>query len=111
MSSEATKHDDAHGHDDHHGDDHGHGPKEVAWNMWLPVAILGALAVVGGFLNLPHSLGGSDLFSKWLEPLLYRAPEPAGHASNLEYGLMIFSGVMKLVASEKPPTPRTTRVR
>lgn len=97
VASEAHGHDDHHGdhgHDDHGNGDHGHGPKEVAWNMWLPVAILGVLAVVGGFLNLPHSLGGNDLFSKWLEPLLYRAPEPAGHASNLEYGLMIFSGVI-----------------
>jgi NADH-quinone oxidoreductase subunit L len=95
----------AHGHDDHHGDDHGHhgdhghgdhghGPKEVAWTMWLPVAILGALAVVGGFLNLPASLGGSEHFSKWLEPLLYREPAAAAHATNVEYGLMVFSGLV-----------------
>ncbi|HET8902005.1 MAG TPA: NADH-quinone oxidoreductase subunit L [Holophagaceae bacterium] len=91
----------AHGHDDHHDDhghdahdDHGRGPKEVAWTMWLPVAILGALAVVGGFLNLPPSLGGSEHFSKWLEPLLYREPAAAVHATNVEYGLMIFSGLV-----------------
>jgi NADH-quinone oxidoreductase subunit L len=101
VASEAHGHDDHHGddhghdgHHGHHGGDHGHGPKEVAWNMWLPVAILGVLAVVGGFLNLPPSLGGSERFSKWLEPLLYREPAAAVHAGNLEYGLMIFSGLV-----------------
>jgi len=98
VASEAHGHDDPHGDDHGHGhDDHGHGshgPKEVSWNMWFPVALLGVLAVVGGFLNLPPSLGGSEHFSKWLEPLLFRAPEPAGHASGVEYGLMIFSGLI-----------------
>ncbi len=89
---------DPHGHDDHH-EDHGHedhhnGPKEVAWTMWLPVAILGVLAVVGGFLNLPPSLGGSERFSKWLEPLLFSEPAVAAHATNVEYGLMVFSGLV-----------------
>ena len=98
VASEAHGHNDAHA-DHGHGDhgDHGHGPKEVAWNMWLPVAILGFLAVVGGFLNLPQSLGGSEHFSKWLEPLLYREPA-AGHAGSIEYGLMAFSSLWALAA-------------
>ncbi len=60
-----------------------HGPKEVPWNMWLPVAILALLALVGGFLNIPHSLHwiGSSHFSDWIAPLLYQtraAEEPRG---------------------------------
>ena len=103
-----------HGHDDDHGhDDHGHGadahsghdahhgaqePHEVPWNMWLPVFILACLAVVGGFLNYPGSLHRilpivpEDLFSKWIEPLLYQvAPVHHGAAHvppAIEYGLM-----------------------
>ena len=90
---------------DHHADDPenhdfvpGHHPHEVPWNMWLPVFILAVLAVVGGFLNLPESLHFSwvpipgELFSKWIEPLLYQvAPVHHGAAHvppGIEYGLM-----------------------
>jgi len=95
----------AHGHDDHGHDDHGHapvhaghdhGPKEVVWNMWLPVFVLALLALVGGFLNIPHSLhwiGGAH-FSEWIGPLLYQAaPTHASHeaAPAIEYGLMAWA--------------------
>ncbi len=120
VPSEAHGHDeqghDAHGHDDHahahapaghghdahaHGhDDHGHGPAEVSWRMWLPVAILAGLAVVGGFLNYPESLHRvlpivpAELFSKWIEPLLYQVA-PAHHGEHvppmIEYGLMAWA--------------------
>lgn len=95
----------AEGHHDAHHDDHGHapshsghdhGPKEVVWNMWVPVFILALLALVGGFLNIPHSLhwlGGAH-FSEWLGPLLYQ--KEAVHASHeaapaIEYGLMAWA--------------------
>jgi NADH-quinone oxidoreductase subunit L len=50
-----------------------HIPLEVSWNMWLPVAILALLALLAGFINIPHSLHwlGSDHFSSWIDPLLY----------------------------------------
>jgi NADH-quinone oxidoreductase subunit L len=95
----ATAHSD-HGHDDHGHDDHGHGdhgPKEVPWNMWVPVFIFAVLAVVLGFLNYPHSLHKvlpivpEDIFSHWLKPLLYQVQAPHGgdHAiPAIEYGLM-----------------------
>jgi NADH-quinone oxidoreductase subunit L len=54
------------------------------------------LAVVGGFLNVPHSLHwlGPARFSNWLQPLLYQvAPVHAGHgaAPAIEYGLMAWA--------------------
>jgi NADH-quinone oxidoreductase subunit L len=74
--------DDPHAHDTHAHSSHGahHGPSEVPWNMWLPVAILGALAVVAGFLNIPHSLHwiGSSHFSEWLSPLLFQTGAAEG---------------------------------
>ncbi|MBI4912488.1 MAG: NADH-quinone oxidoreductase subunit L [Acidobacteria bacterium] len=112
----ADDHGDAHGHGDHghaaghghdaghgHGSGHGdhHGPQEVPWNMWVPVFILACLAVVGGFLNYPGSLHRilplvpEDLFSKWIEPLLYQvapAHHGAGHVPPaIEYGLMAWA--------------------
>ncbi len=84
-----------HGHATHHED-----PHEVAWNMWVPVFIFAALAVVLGVLNLPHSLEtlgkvfGNDHFSKWIEPLLYQVSAPEhGHvaAPAIEYALMFWA--------------------
>jgi NADH-quinone oxidoreductase subunit L len=94
-------HDDPHAHAHHddaadHAHVHSHEPHEVKWNMWVPVFILAVLALVGGFLNIPHSLhwiGGAH-FSEWLAPLLYQ--KEAVHAAHeaapaIEYGLMAWA--------------------
>ena len=60
-----------HGHDDH--DEHGHGePHESPAVMWIPLVILAALSLGGGFINIPHFL--EPLFplqegepARWLE--------------------------------------------
>lgn len=95
----AAHHDD-HGHDAGHAApvhaSHDHGPREVVWNMWVPVFVLAVLALVGGFLNIPHSLhwlGGAH-FSEWIGPLLYQsAPIHATHEATpaIEYGLMAWA--------------------
>jgi NADH-quinone oxidoreductase subunit L len=91
--AESGGHASGHGDHGHHG---GHGPREVSWNMWLPVAVLAGLAVVGGFLNVPHSLHflGGEHFSGWLAPLLFQKGTPHGaHASvpAIEYLLQVFA--------------------
>jgi len=68
----------AHGHDDHAHAHHHHEepgvahmqgptPHESPWQMWLPLAILGTLALVAGLLNA-HLLH-LHLFDEWLEPV------------------------------------------
>src|SRR5579872_582780 len=55
------------GHDDHGHDDHGHGaPHESPPSMWIPLAVLAVLSLVGGYINIP----------KWLEPM-FKLPEEA----------------------------------
>jgi len=55
-----------HGHDDH---GHGHGaPHESPPSMWIPLAVLAVLSLVGGYINIP----------KWLEPMFKLAPEESG---------------------------------
>jgi len=51
----------AHGHDDHGHDSHGHGtPHESPAVMWIPLAVLAVLSLIGGWaFNIP----------KFLEPL------------------------------------------
>ena len=82
----------AHGHDDHGHAGHGDGPTEVVWNMWFPVALLAFLALVAGFLNIPHSLHwiGSSHFSEWIAPILYQTGAHHAHEAPpaIEYLLM-----------------------
>ncbi len=61
------------------------------WKMSVPIVILGALAIVGGFVNLPRSLGGVPLFSRFLEGVLPSAAEKASGG--------ISEGVSQLVAA------------
>ena len=66
--------------------------------MWIPLAILGALALVGGWVGIPYALGGSNSFAHWLEPVLINSggsTESHDVSRNLELGLM---GVSLLVA-------------
>ncbi|MGA9528605.1 MAG: NADH-quinone oxidoreductase subunit L [Terriglobales bacterium] len=75
-------------------------------SMTIPLVILAICSVFAGWLGLPHSLGGSNRFEKFLEPVFAKeapvmgAEEPmqlaAGqreeeHTDPMEYGLMILS--------------------
>ncbi|HEY2409738.1 MAG TPA: NADH-quinone oxidoreductase subunit L [Polyangiaceae bacterium] len=63
-------------HDHHHAHDpqeklEGPKPHESPWQMWLPLAILGGLALVAGFLNaVPFGL---TAFEHWLDPVFAAA--------------------------------------
>jgi NADH-quinone oxidoreductase subunit L len=56
------------GHDAHAG--HGsHGIHESPRVMVIPLVILAVLSVIGGYVGIPGSLGGSDRFAQFLEPV------------------------------------------
>ncbi|MEO5800050.1 MAG: NADH-quinone oxidoreductase subunit L [Gemmatimonadales bacterium] len=42
---------------------------EAPWVMTGPLVILGLLSIVGGALNLPELVGGSEAMHRWLEPV------------------------------------------
>jgi NADH-quinone oxidoreductase subunit L len=75
------------GHDKH--------PHEAPATMLVPLVILAFLSIAGGFLGVPHALGGSNLLEGWLEPVFERSTRiagPEGHASlPTEYALMALS--------------------
>jgi len=79
-------------------------------SMTGPLVILAACSILAGFLGLPHSLGGSNRFGKFLEPVfakdarVFEAEKPAQYAAGekeeektdpMEYALM---GLSFLVA-------------
>ncbi len=83
-----TEHADSHGHDVHdvhdtgHHGTHGHAhgsviPHESPPSMWVPLAVLAVLAVVGGFVGIsPAFTGGAHVGGKlnivnWLEPVIW----------------------------------------
>ncbi len=54
-------------------------PHEAPWPMAFPLLVLGALAAVGGVLNLPW--GKWDLLTRWLEPVFPAAIAPEPHVA------------------------------
>jgi NADH-quinone oxidoreductase subunit L len=55
------------GHGSGHG--HAHGVHESSWFMLLPLVILAALSIVGGWIGWPEALGGGDWFGHFLAPV------------------------------------------
>lgn len=70
-------------------------PHEAPKVMTIPLVILTLLSVIGGFVGIPHSLGGNNAIEHWLEPVFERANARlsiAVEASvSTEYALMLFS--------------------
>ncbi len=49
--------------------------------MTIPLMILAVLSIVGGYVGVPHLLGGSNHIEKWLEPVFgHHAPAAATHS-------------------------------
>jgi NADH-quinone oxidoreductase subunit L len=68
-------------------------------SMAVPLAVLGVLSVVGGWIGMPHALGGPlgdvpNVIERWLEPVFADAAvhaAPGSAAPPVEYGLMAAS--------------------
>jgi NADH-quinone oxidoreductase subunit L len=50
-------------------------PHEAPATMTVPLVILAVLAAIGGFAGIPRSLGGSNAFEQWLEPVFAPAAD------------------------------------
>ncbi len=76
-------------------DEHHLHPHEAPKTMTIPLVVLAALSVVGGFIGIPESLGGGDRFGHFLEPVFERADSkmllPYHEVSAVEYVLMAVS--------------------
>jgi NADH-quinone oxidoreductase subunit L len=70
-------------------------PHEAPATMLVPLVILAFLSVTGGFLGVPHALGGGNLLESWLEPVFARSSRIAGTGGHgslaTEYALMALS--------------------
>jgi NADH-quinone oxidoreductase subunit L len=75
---------------------------ESPQSMTVPLIILAILSVVGGWIGWPESLGGSDYFARFLDPVIARhaeviaaVPEATRHTT--EYALMAVSVAVALI--------------
>src|SRR5882757_2372468 len=68
-------------HDSAHADAHGRGGvHESPWSMLGPLVILAVLATVGGWVGVPHALGGSNHFESFMRPIFeHEVAAPAAH--------------------------------
>jgi NADH-quinone oxidoreductase subunit L len=69
------------GHDDHHG-----APHESPWIMLAPLVLLAILSVVGGWVGIPHSMGGNNHFEEFLAPVFEQHAMPAAPAGTVQHG-------------------------
>jgi len=81
---------------DHH---HVH-PHEAPKTMLIPLIVLAFFSIVGGYVGVPHVLGGHNYFEEFLEPVFAAADAkmalPMHDAPGLEIGLMLVSVVIGL---------------
>jgi NADH-quinone oxidoreductase subunit L len=75
-----------HGHADDHSHGHG-GVHESPWIMLAPLVILAILSIVGGWIGIPESMGGSSTFGQYLARAVgataTEAPAPAEHTEEI----------------------------
>lgn len=95
---------------DHH---HVH-PHEAPKTMLIPLLVLALLSIIGGYVGIPHVLGGHNYFEEFLEPIFAGANSkmmlPLHDSAALELGLMAGSvaiGLLGMFAGWKIYTQRT----
>jgi NADH-quinone oxidoreductase subunit L len=76
-------------------------PHESPWVMLAPLVVLGALALGGGWIGIPHALGGGDHFAHFLDPVL-RHPAPSYEQVSM---IMNQQGVAQAAAASAPQAP------
>ena len=58
---------------------HSHGVHESPAVMWVPLAILAVLSLIGGWVGVPLAFGGHNEFEHFLGPVFNPAEHVAGH--------------------------------
>ncbi len=78
---------------------------ESPGSMTVPLMVLAALSLVGGWVGIPHVLGGTNYFEGWMEPVVSGGHAAASHALasgggdvGMEVTLMVASVALVLAA-------------
>jgi NADH-quinone oxidoreductase subunit L len=75
--------------------------KESPSTMTFPLSILAVLAIIGGYIGVPHILGGGNQFENFLAPVFEEGEHLLAHygehSANVEMGLMALSVAVALI--------------
>jgi NADH-quinone oxidoreductase subunit L len=73
---------------------------EAPKSMTIPLMVLAVLSLIGGYVGIPHSLGGSNRFEGFLSSVFGHNPAEShatAHSPSSEYLLMIVSIIIVLI--------------
>jgi NADH-quinone oxidoreductase subunit L len=76
---------------DEHAAHHLHESPKI---MTVPLMVLAVLSIIGGYIGIPHVLGGANHIHEFLAPVL---GEAGGHSATLELIMMVVSVVIALI--------------
>jgi NADH-quinone oxidoreductase subunit L len=79
-----------------------HHVHESPKTMTVPLVVLATLSVVGGYIGLPHALGGQNWFGQWLEPVVQSSGAHTEvivqeSTAGTEYVVMLLSVIVAVV--------------
>lgn len=88
---------------------HAHVIHESPWSMLLPLVLLAILSVTGGWIGIPHSLGGGDRFARFLDPVTHGTGVPASF-EQVSIAMRTGAPIPTTEPPSKPEDPQTERV-
>jgi NADH-quinone oxidoreductase subunit L len=77
--------------------------------MLVPLVILAFLALGGGWIGIPHALGGGDRFGHFLDPVTHGVGAPASF-EQVSIAMRTGAPIPTNEAPPKPEDPRTERI-
>jgi NADH-quinone oxidoreductase subunit L len=83
---------------------HAHGVHESSWVMLTPLVILAVLSIAGGWIGIPETLGGSNHFAHFLDPVIQAQPlsfEQVSVAMNSAPGTINLAATAPVVAMSR----------
>ena len=85
----------------HGHDEHGHGGvHESPWIMLAPLVVLAVLSIIGGWVGIPESMGGSGHIGSFLAPATASTPAEAITPEVAEHSKeLLFAGLSVAVAA------------
>jgi NADH-quinone oxidoreductase subunit L len=92
-----------------HAQPEAHGIHESPKSMLIPLVLLAVLSVTGGWIGIPHSLGGGDRFGRFLNPVTHGTGVPASF-EQVSIAMRTGAPIPTTEPTSKPEDPRTERM-
>ena len=88
---------------------HGHHIHESPTSMLVPLILLAILSVAGGWIGIPHALGGGERFDNFLRPVTRGVGAPASF-EQVSIAMRTGAPIPTTEAPPKPEDPQTERM-